>query len=59
METGSDVVDADAGEDRDTIPPAIAVVCRLVAKLSEAIGREVLVGELGLLHREDVGLAGP
>src|SRR5262245_21139650 len=43
------VVDADARQDRDTVPLSLAVVHRLVAERAELQLRKRLVGELGLL----------
>ena len=55
----STFVDADAGEDRDAVPLALAVVHGLVAERLRTQLRERLVGELGLLEAEhvDVGVA--
>ena len=50
------VADAHAREDGDAVPLPLPVVHRLVAQGLEAQVRERLVGELGLLQAQDVGL---
>src|SRR2546428_8264304 len=48
--------DADSARDGHTVPPTLAMVCELVAGLLESLDRRVGVGELRLLHQQDVGL---
>ena len=51
-----DVVEADLRQDRDTVPLPLAVVGALVAHRLERQRRERIVGELGLLEAQHVGL---
>src|SRR5581483_5673718 len=55
-EAGDDVVEADAAEDRHTVPLPLSAVRRLVAEGGERHRREVGVGQLGLLQAQHVGL---
>src|SRR5207244_946028 len=41
--------------DRDAVPPPLTVMRDLVSARAERVGRHVGVGELRLLHEEDVG----
>src|SRR5439155_1515595 len=52
----ADVVEADLGGDPDAVPGSQAVMRDLVAQLAEGEQRNELVGELCLLHAEDVRL---
>ena len=56
-EAGHHVVEPDPAQDGDAVPAALAVVHRLVAERREGQRREGGVGQLGLLHADDVGLA--
>ena len=58
-EAARDVVDTDARQDGDAVPLALTVVHRVVAEGRERELREALVGELGLLQAQDVGLGVP
>ena len=51
-----DVVDPDPRRDRHAVPPAGPVVDELVAERPEVQRRRLLVGELRLLHAQDVRL---
>ena len=55
-EAGHDVIDADSRQHRDPVPLALAVVGGGVAEGLESQSREAAVGQLRLLHADDVGL---
>ena len=55
-EVGHDVVEADLRQDRNSVPLALAVVRAVVAESAECKRRKCVVGELGLLQEEYVGL---
>ena len=56
-EAGCDVVEADPGCDRDTVPAPVPVMGHLIAQLLEPVGWEGVVGQLGLLEAANVGFA--
>ncbi len=56
VEPGGDVGDAGAGQDRHAVPLPGPVVHRVVPEALEGQLRERVVGELGLLEAQDVGL---
>src|SRR5207245_1920490 len=53
-ETQADVFEADPGEQRHAVPPAIAVRRRLVTQLADLGRREQGGRDLGLLQADDV-----
>src|SRR5205823_14945531 len=55
-EAGADLVETDPGGDADAVPCSEAVVSDFIAELTEGEQRNELVGQLGLLHAEDVRL---
>ena len=56
-EAGDDVVEPHPADDRHAVPAPLAVVRALVAEGGEGHRREGGVGQLRLLHADDVGLA--
>ena len=54
-QTARDVGEADPGDDRDTVPPAVAVQGDLVAERFDLRRGNAVIGDLGLLQAHDVG----